>query len=272
MKEHIKKNRYAKIPAAAVISAVIIIILYGILLGNTLLHANFIRLEVIAGASGIIAAIFALWLMKRMPKWAANTVITLMILYVISFAVFAAAVMSYGISSRSSASIPDGDGSDTAVVVLGCRTYQTPGKMLLKRLNSAYEVMDAMPLSAGIMCGGQGPNEPRTEASAMAEYLESKGIEAGRLYLDETSTNTEENIANMRSILDSEPELAGRRLIVVTSDFHLLRARRLLRAAGFGEGSFVMRAGLPSDPLTTVSNLVREYLSWGKMLIFEIVR
>ena len=265
-------KRYEKIPIAAIIPACIIIILYGIFFLNTIIRLNFVRLEMIAGAAGIIAALFALWLMKRMPKWAANVVIGLMIFYVVSFAVFSATVMGYGISSRSSSSIPEGDGSDIIVVTLGCRTYQTPGKMLRKRLDSAYEVMDALPMSAGIVCGGKGENEPRSEASAMAEYLAAKGIAAERIYLDDTSMNTEQNVINMKAIIEAEPLLAGRKLIVVTSDFHLLRSRHLLKAAGYDDSDFVMRAGLPSDPLTTTANLVREYLSWVKVFILEAVR
>ena len=265
-----KNARYKKIPVAAIIPAVLILALYGNYFASLMVKANFIKIEIAASVSGIVAALFALWLIKRMPKWAANVVIALMTAYVVSFAVFAAAVMSYGVSSRSDAVIPDGKGEDVAVVVLGCRTYQTPGKMLRKRLDSAYEVLSALPESAGVMCGGQGPNEPRSEASAMAEYLVNKGVSAARLYLDESSANTEENIENMKAILESEPALAGRRLVVVTSDFHLLRARRLLMNAGFEEGSFVMRAGLPSDFFTTASNLVREYMSWAKVLILEL--
>ena len=265
-------SRYKKIPLAAVIPASLIMLLYGVFFLNTIIRMNLVRLELIAGAAGVIAAAFALWLTKRLPKWGANIVIGLMVFYVASFAVFACAVMSYGISSRSSASIPDGDGSDVIVVTLGCRTYETPGKMLLKRLDSAYEVMEALPLSAGIVCGGQGDNEPRSEASAMAEYLARKGIAPERIFLEDKSSNTEQNIINMRSIIDSEPSLIGRRMVVVTSDFHLLRARHLLKAAGFEDGEFIMRAGLPSDPITTTSNLVREYLSWCKVIILDIFR
>ena len=265
-------EKYGRIPAAAIIPASVIIILYGVFFLNTVIRLNFVRLELIAGAAGIIAAVFALWLIKKVPKWAANIIIAMMIFYVISFGVFSAVVMGYGISSRSSSSIPEGDGSDIIVVTLGCRTYETPGKMLRKRLDSAFEVMDALPLSAGIVCGGQGENEPRTEASAMAEYLTAKGIAAERIYLDDKSMNTEQNITNMRTIIENYPELQGRRLVVVTSDFHLLRSRHLIKAAGYADSTFSMRAGIPSDPLTTTANLVREYMSWVKVIILEITR
>ena len=44
------------------------------------------------------------------------------------------------------------------------------------------------------MSGGQGYNEPCTEAQAMADYMEAAGIEKDRLILEDESKTTEQNI------------------------------------------------------------------------------
>ena len=45
-----------------------------------------------------------------------------------------------------------------------------------------------------IVSGGQGDNEPCTEAQAMADYMEADGIEKDRLILEDKSKTTEQNI------------------------------------------------------------------------------
>lgn len=82
-----------------------------------------------------------------------------------------------------------------------------------------------------ILSGGKGPDEPRSEASAMAEYAAEKGVPASVLVLEDRSGTTRENLEFTKRIVVDRlgPDAAG---IAVTSDYHVLRTAALARDVG----------------------------------------
>lgn len=76
------------------------------------------------------------------------------------------------------------------------------------------------------MSGGQGYNEPCTEAQAMADYMEAAGIE-DRLILEDESKTTEQNIKNSKKYIRD-----GASVGIITSDFHMFRAMQITRDRG----------------------------------------
>lgn len=144
------------------------------------------------------------------------------------------------------------------VLVLGARIYNDrPSLTLAWRLDEAKRFLDEHPDAYAILCGGQGDNEPMPESHMMRDYLIDKGIAAERLLVEDKSTNTIENISNARAAfldpLDVAPVTA-----VITSDFHLARARRLMLAEGLDP------YGVPADTPYLAQRVVlylREYCS-----------
>ena len=68
------------------------------------------------------------------------------------------------------------DGLDY-IVVLGAQMRQNgPSVVLQYRLDEAIKYLNDNPDTICIVSGGQGYNEPCTEAQGMAEYLEKKGV------------------------------------------------------------------------------------------------
>ena len=127
---------------------------------------------------------------------------------------------------------PEADDAD-AVLVLGARVYQSgaPSATLAERLKTAQDFLAAHPHAVAVLCGGQGDNEPCPEAEAMRDYLTARGVQESRLILEDRSNNTIQNIENAKRLLDARfPD--GYRTAVISSDFHLARARRLLLHAG----------------------------------------
>lgn len=127
---------------------------------------------------------------------------------------------------------PEANDAD-AVLVLGARVYEngTPSATLTERMRVAVNFLNAHPAAIAVLCGGQGDNEPFAEAEAMRRYMTGHGIPEARLILEDTSTNTIQNIANAKTLLDQH--FGGKyRTAVISSDFHLARGRRLLRHAG----------------------------------------
>jgi uncharacterized SAM-binding protein YcdF (DUF218 family) len=124
------------------------------------------------------------------------------------------------------------------VIVLGAGLRPDGGvpPLLASRLNRGRQVLAKLdrrgpafrPLL--IVSGGKGPDEPCSEASAMAAYLVERGVPADRLLLEDQSRSTEENLQFSQAIVDDlRPEA---RVTVVTSDFHAFRAALLARRLG----------------------------------------
>jgi len=112
---------------------------------------------------------------------------------------------------------------DATVVVLGCRAYGSrPSIMLASRLDAAYEYLMEHPDAICIVSGGQGPDESMPEAECMYLYLTEKGIAPERIYQENRSTSTRENLLFSQEIIEAEglsPEIA-----IVTNEYHEYRA------------------------------------------------
>ena len=102
-----------------------------------------------------------------------------------------------------------------------------------------------------MVSGGQGPDEPETEASAMARWLVQHGINKQRITLEDASTTTAENIAFTSQFIDMHREHVG----IVTNDFHLYRALRIARRAGVAHAYGISAY---STPWYLPNNLLRE--------------
>lgn len=115
---------------------------------------------------------------------------------------------------------------DATVVVLGCRAYGSrPSIMLATRLDAAYEYLVEHPDAVCIVSGGQGPDETMPEAECMYLYLTEKGIAPERIYQENQSTSTRENLLFSQEIIEAEglnPEIA-----IVTNEYHEYRASRV---------------------------------------------
>lgn len=143
-----------------------------------------------------------------------------------------AAALSFFIAlgATLASSITNADGQKT-VIVLGCAVMgDQPSWMLLHRIESAYEYLEENPDSVAILSGGQGDNEDISEAQCMFNVLTEKGIDENRLYLEDKSTDTFENITFSKQIIDSN-ELSTD-VAIASSNFHLKRATMVAEKQG----------------------------------------
>ena len=114
------------------------------------------------------------------------------------------------------------DGTET-VVVLGSRVHASgPSLMTKARLDAAIEFMNKYPDSKCVLSGGQGPDEPFSEARGMAEYMLGKGISRDRLFLEDKSRDTYENLQFSKAIIEKEG--LNPKISIVSNEFHLYRA------------------------------------------------
>ena len=151
-----------------------------------------------------------------------------------------------------------------AIIVLGAqvRPDGTPSVQLTWRLDAAYEAwaLHAVPVVA---CGAQGGDEPCPESLIMKQYLVNKGIPEHMVLEDPDSYNTNQNLDNAKELLDSLKTAEGqpiRKVLIVTSDYHVPRAMAIARDLGYeAEG-----LGSKCLPEYWLKNHAREALAWCK--------
>lgn len=115
------------------------------------------------------------------------------------------------------------------VVVLGAQVQGGgPSLTLKKRLDKTLEFMQEHPDRTVIVSGGQGPDEADTEASVMARYLIEHGADASRIIEEDKASNTRENLLFSAKLAEAAG-LDTSRVLIVTSDFHMCRARYIAR-------------------------------------------
>lgn len=120
------------------------------------------------------------------------------------------------------------------VIVLGAAVYgDRPSRMLAARLNTAAKYLEANPDSACIVSGGQGNDEEYAEAQVMYDYLVEKGVDPSRIYQEDRSTNTEENIRYSREIIAQNG--LNPHVVIATQEFHQYRAQTLAKKQGLNE-------------------------------------
>ncbi|WP_157108833.1 YdcF family protein [Corynebacterium aquilae] len=146
-------------------------------------------------------------------------------------------------------------GRITHVVVLGAGVAHGVRPLLASRISVGMQW--ATRLDARLVCsGGQGPDEPTSEAFAMAQYAQAQGY-VGEILQEGRSTTTEENVRFTQQLLPADARVA-----VVTSNYHAFRAALLLRemnVAGIAVGAPVARYYWPCAVLREFVAVCRDH-------------
>lgn len=115
---------------------------------------------------------------------------------------------------------------DTIVVVLGCKVNQNgPSRMLKARINTAYDFLSRNPDTKCIVSGGMGNDEHISEALCIYNELTAMGIDKERLYIEDKSTNTKENLKFSLEII--EKNSLPHSVTIITNEFHQYRAAKI---------------------------------------------
>lgn len=121
------------------------------------------------------------------------------------------------------------------VIVLGSGFKNgKPSPTLANRLDKSAEIAKQQPKIKFILTGGLGFNEKLTEAEVMANYLhQTHGINYQQMLLEDKSTSTELNLKNSQPILAEHHIQLSEPIIIVSSDFHTLRAKKIAEKLGY---------------------------------------
>lgn len=112
---------------------------------------------------------------------------------------------------------------NATAVVLGCRVYGERASLsLVERLEAAYTYLKENPDADCVVSGGQGSGEDISEAECMYRWLVDKGIDGSRIYKEDKSTSTEENIEFSKMVITENG--LNENIAIVTSEYHSYRA------------------------------------------------
>jgi uncharacterized SAM-binding protein YcdF (DUF218 family) len=146
------------------------------------------------------------------------------------------------------------------VLILGAGLRgEEPSKTLQGRLDAGLEfLLDNREIPV-IVSGGQGTGETITEAEAMGTFLIKNGVEKERVYLEDRSTDTYENIKFSIEIME-QFGVGNPTVLIITSDYHILRAKLLAKENG------ITPYGMGGDSpfFVKVNYYIREYFGMVK--------
>lgn len=111
------------------------------------------------------------------------------------------------------------------VIVLGCKVQKSgnPSLMLNQRIKAAYKYLEENPNVICVVSGGQGADEPLSEAEVMKSRLTEKGISEDRIIVEDKSESTRQNIEFSLALLE-ERGITVSEAAIVTDGFHQFRA------------------------------------------------
>lgn len=153
---------------------------------------------------------------------------------------------------------------NATAVVLGCRVYgERPSLILTERMDAALSYLNENPDAVCIASGGQGQDEDISEAECIYRYLVANGISPNRIYKEERSTSTRENLAFSYEIIKehSLPE----DLAIVTNEFHEYRAGMIAGRLGLSYGAVSAETALWLLPTYYARELFGVLYEWCKI-------
>lgn len=154
------------------------------------------------------------------------------------------------------------------IVVLGAGLIDgervTP--LLASRIEAGIELYHKQKNKKGheptiILSGGQGADEKISEAQAMMNYIDEKGYELGSVYLEEKSTNTQENMQFSEKLIYQKDEIKNlnkKNIVIASNNYHVLRAGKLAARVGI----FTRAVGAKTKAYYLPAAFIREYIGY----------
>ena len=191
----------------------------------------------------VILGVFT-WMLLRPRKVKALLTGRHRVLWRTLLALFAAGLLCVdvilGLMVRQAVNRPESDAPCT-VLVLGCEIRgRRPSKMLMARIDSAYDYLTENPRAVCVACGGMADDEIISEAQCIRDELVRRGIDPSRIYLEEKSENTRQNIAFAADIIKENG--LPTEIAVASDNFHQLRSSIYAKNSGLSAYSLGCRS------------------------------
>ena len=119
------------------------------------------------------------------------------------------------------------------MVVLGAKVRtEGPSVSLMDRIRAAKTYLDSHPDVIAVVSGGQGTDEPMTEARCMYEELVELGVDPQRIWIEDQATSTWENLNFSLNLIEEKTGTRPGKIGILSSEYHLFRASLFADACG----------------------------------------
>ena len=161
-------------------------------------------------------------------------------------------------------------GDPQVMVILGCQVKPWgPSVLLQDRLDKALDYLEDHPDLTIVVSGGQGPDEPVSEARCMYDYLTEHGVDGARILMEDQSHNTVENLRYTMDLLAEAGYDTTADMVVVSNGFHLTRVRMLWSRVCGGDYNLSTLAAPSSHVPSRLKMYIREPLALVKSFVFD---
>lgn len=190
------------------------------------------------GIAAVIVCYYLLSALKKTHAGAAKAIrvifSTLLVLGILAYAITLVPIIR--------AATPQADADCEYIVVLGAKVNgQSPSLSLKERIDAAYDYLSAHPQTVAIVSGGQGPDEGISEAQCMYNELTKMGIEGSRIWLEDKSTSTQENLNFSLTLIEEKTGTRPDAIGLISSEYHIFRATLVAEEHG------VEAVGIPAS-------------------------
>lgn len=149
-------------------------------------------------------------------------------------------------------------------IVLGAQWNPKGPSMVLKmRLDAAAEYLKSSPRTVAVVSGGKGTDEVKAEADGMKEYLVAAGIEETRIFTENRSANTKENLMFSKNVIEEHNgSIEQDRCVIITNNFHLFRATQIAKKQGYHAEGYAAKSTwwmLPNNILREILGIVKDF-------------
>ncbi len=125
------------------------------------------------------------------------------------------------------------------MIILGCRMKDdgTPTPLLQGRIDKALAFAKQQEEETGkalvfVPSGGQGTDEPLSEAACMKNYLTEQGVPEDRILCEDESTSTETNFRNSLELIRAHSSPEDPQIGFATTNYHVFRAGLIVSQQG----------------------------------------
>ncbi len=197
----------------------------------------------------------------------------LLVLVILGLLAFGALEVYIGLHSRDRMA-----GDPQVMVIFGCQVRRDGPSILLRdRLDTALDYLEDHPDIRIVVTGGKGDDEHMSEAQAMYDYLTDHGVDGERIWMEDQSRNTWQNINNTFALMEREGWDLTDDVLLVSSGFHLARIEMLwdrvrtgiLRDEVYGDQYISTLAAPVSHAPSRVQMFFREPLALVKSFLFD---
>lgn len=214
------------------------------------------------GCAGVVTCYRLLAILGR-RKARLSRILTRILTGCLILGILAAAVTGAFVVSGSFG-MPDRD--CPYIIVLGAGVNgSVPSLSLRERINGAYAYLTAHPDTICVVSGGQGSNEDISEAECMRRELTKMGIAQERIWMEDQSTSTRENLRFSLDLIQARTGTRPAEIGLVSSEYHLFRAGLLARDQG------ALATGIPAQTTwlsLRLNYFLREIVAVWAYLIF----